>query len=41
MKKLSYFICALLVIALISSCKVHERCPAYGKIEKEKVERSV
>jgi len=40
MKKL--FVITFTVILLgifLSSCKTHERCPAYGKIEKAKSER--
>jgi len=41
MKKLQYIICVIFVLALFSSCRVHERCPAYGKVDKVEVERPV
>lgn len=31
MKKLVLVVCLLSIIALVSACKTHERCAAYGK----------
>lgn len=34
MKKIATFTLVALIVALsVSSCKSHERCPAYGKVE--------
>jgi len=42
MKKTFLFLVAIAFIGFVlSSCRVHERCPAYGKVEKEKVEKPV
>jgi len=42
MKKQFLVIGAIVAVVLfLSSCRSHERCPAYGKIDKEKTERSV
>jgi len=41
MKKLLYFAFAMFLVGAFSSCRSHERCPAYGKVVQEKVERSV
>lgn len=40
LKKVSFAVATLALIATIfSSCKSHERCPAYGKANTEKVAR--
>ena len=31
----------MVVCSVLSSCKTHERCPAYGKINKGNIEKSV
>jgi hypothetical protein len=41
MKKVLYIVCAVFLIGVFSSCRTHERCPAYGKIAQEKAEKSV
>jgi len=41
MKKVLYIVCAVILIGVFSSCRSHERCPAYGKIDQEKAEKSV
>ncbi|MFH1320883.1 MAG: hypothetical protein ABII90_09560 [Bacteroidota bacterium] len=42
MKKFVLLLTAIVLIGLIlSACRTHERCPAYGKIDKKKVEKSV
>jgi len=41
MKKLLYIAFAVFLVGAFSSCKSHERCPAYGKVDQEKVEKSV
>ena len=39
MKKLIAIAFAVILLGIFfSSCKTHERCPAYGKIEKAKSE---
>ena len=40
MKKLFVIAFAVFLLGIIlSSCKTHEKCPAYGKIEKTKSDR--
>jgi len=34
MKKILGFAAIVCFIASISSCKMHEKCPAYGKVSK-------
>ncbi len=39
MKKLAIFAAAVFVLSLtLSSCKSHERCPAYGKVQTQSQE---
>jgi len=40
MKKTAIFLAILMFSAtLLYSCKSHERCPAYGKIEKQNLQK--
>jgi hypothetical protein len=40
MKKLLVIAVAIFLLGIfVSSCKTHERCPAYSKVEKVKSER--
>lgn len=42
MKKIvGLFFVALFFVALLSSCKSHERCPAYGKVYSDSAPKSV
>ena len=42
MKKVVYFLAvSFLLGSLLSSCKSHERCPAYGSIENTKSDKSI
>jgi len=38
MNKLLYIVLAVFLLGVFSSCRSHERCPAYGKVVKEKAE---
>lgn len=41
MKKILIVASVVIFIASISACKTHEKCPAYGKANTEKTEKSV
>lgn len=36
MKKITIVATLLFLVALVSSCKSHETCPAYGKVQTDK-----
>jgi hypothetical protein len=40
-RKVLLFAVVVAVVSLLASCKTHERCPAYGKINKNNVEKTV
>ena len=41
MKKIAFIILVgAFVLSFLFSCKTHEDCPAYGKIDKEKTEKT-
>ena len=40
MKKLVVLTFTIILLIILSSCKTHERCPAYGKTGKAKFESS-